>query len=770
MNATAKSPASQYLEARDNVTATPGRKTWPLTGGVRPEENKHQSTGCSISIPPLPEALILPVSQHTGTPADPIISVGDKVLKGQMIAKASGFVSVALHAPTSGTITAIENRPIPHASGIHDLCIILKTDGDDQWCKLTPIVDYHQLSPAELVEKVRDAGISGMGGAGFPTAIKLAPGTTINTLILNGMECEPYITADDMLMQEKAEAVIQGAEILQYILGAQECLVGIEDNKPKAIAAIRRAAAGKNIDIFDFPTIYPSGGEKQLIQILTGQEVPSGKLPADLGMVVQNVGTAVAIKEAIIEGKPLISRITTLTGDALTKPQNVEALIGTLAEDLLHYAALKDSELSTLVFGGSMMGFNVDRMDIPVIKTSNCLIAATQNEFPEAPDAQACIRCGHCAEACPSSLLPQQLYWHAKAENHEQLMHHNLFDCIECGACSFVCPSSIPLVQYYRASKGAIRTREAKHTKSERSRQRYENRLARLKQEKIEKEVKRKANAKRAAKLKTAGVAKNSENCTKTEEDPIQAAIARAKARKTDTTGVSKSKPFRQVLSAKQKELKAQLSMTKAQAKKTERALTATVASGNGAVEQLKSNLTMLNDQIFSLQRVFDESLRDSVNKDNANKPTKAARPTISDDEKKRKVELDMTKAALKRIERALAEALESNNESTKSLQQAVDECQAKIKRLEVAISDRPTETARTLCTDAKLSTKKTKAPLSDEAKKLTIESAMANAVVKKLQRAIASASDDEQEALKQQLAEAEQKAADIKQALEILS
>ncbi len=782
MNAIAKSPAHQQIDTQSNVIASSERKIWPLTGGVHPEENKHQSTGSPVSVPPLPKTLVLPLSQHAGAPADPVISVGDKVLKGQMIAKASGFVSAALHAPTSGIITAIENRPIPHASGMYDLCIILDTDGQDQWCELAPVADYRQLSPSKLVEKVRNAGISGMGGAGFPTAIKLAPNTAVNTLILNGTECEPYITADDMLMREKAEAVIQGAEILQYMLGAQECLIGIEDNKPEAIAAMRKAATGKNIDIVVFPTIYPSGGEKQLIQILTGHEVPSGKLPADLGMVVQNVGTAVAVKEAILEGKPLISRITTLTGDALAAPQNVDALIGTLAEDLLHYAALKEAELATLVFGGPMMGFSVDRLDIPVIKTSNCLIAATQDEFPDAPDAQACIRCGHCAEACPSSLLPQQLYWHAKAENHEQLMHHNLFDCIECGACSFVCPSSIPLVQYYRASKGAIRTQEAKHAKSERSKQRYEDRLARLEQEKAEKEAKRKANAERAAKLKAAKAAENTESDAKVEEDPIQAAIARAKARKAAAAGSSESTPARQEssagnrkpsapnqqLSAKQKELKVQLSMAKAQAKKTERALAAAEASGNGDIEQLKSNLQMLNDQVAKLQQSFDESAQsDTANGSNTDKPAKSAKPVLSDDEKKRKVELAMAKAALKKAERALAEAVESNNESTESLQQTVDECQAKIKSLEVTISVPPAETAIPPSADAKPSAKKAKAPLSDEAKKLKIESAMANAAVKKLQRAITSASDDELETLKQQLVEAQQKAAEMQQALD---
>ena len=364
-----KDSQSVVEQTKNSLIASSERKIWPLLRGIHPEGNKKQSTRCPIGVADLPRILVLPLSQHTGTASEPIVSVGDKVLKGQVIARASGFVSTALHAPTSGIITAIEQRPIPHASGLDDWCIILEVDGLEQWCELHPIVDYRQLSPEALVEKVRNAGISGMGGAGFPTAIKLAPpGSIVKTLILNGTECEPYITADDMLMREKSEAVIQGGEILQYILGADECLLVIEENKPEAIKAIKNAAVGKHIEVIVIPAIYPSGGEKQLIQLLTGEELPFGKLPADVGMLVQNVGTAVAVKEAIMEGKPLISRITTLTGDALGSPQNLEVLIGTLADDLLQHVGVQEAELSTLVFGGSMMGFSVDRLDIPVIK------------------------------------------------------------------------------------------------------------------------------------------------------------------------------------------------------------------------------------------------------------------------------------------------------------------------------------------------------------------------------------------------------------------
>ena len=677
------------MNAQSNVIATSKRKIWPLTGGVHPPENKHQSTDRPIAPVPLPKVLILSLSQHAGTPAEPVVAVGEKVLKGQLIARASGLISTALHAPSSGVISAIESRPIPHPSGLSGPCIVLTTDGADQWCELTTIDDYRQLSPEILVARVRDAGISGLGGAGFPTAIKLSLGLPIQTLILNGTECEPYITADDMLMRERAEAIIAGAEILQYIVGASECLIGIEDNKPEAIAAMQVALANSTsadkMEIVVFPTIYPSGGEKQLIQILTGQEVPSGKLPADLGMVVQNVGTAVAVKEAIIDGKPLISRITTLTGAALQTPHNVETLIGTPAHHLLHQAGLQESELSMLVFGGPMMGFSVERLDIPVTKTSNCLIAATLAEFPDAPDPLACIRCGYCAQACPSSLLPQQLYWHARVENYEQLLHHNLFDCIECGACAFVCPSAIPLVQYYRASKAAIRTQEAKHVKSELSKARYENRLARLARENAEKEAKRKANAERATRLKSAKEStKETEQTTAVEEDPVQAAIARAKARKA-AAGASVAKPAKETLSAKQKELKIQLSVAKAQAKKTERALIAAQAAGDdGIIEQLTSNLAMLNEQVAMLEREFECS--SALAESEAEKPVKKERPALSDDEKKRKVEMAMANAAVKKLQRALASASEDD---ALALKQQLADAEQKVANLKQALETR---------------------------------------------------------------------------------
>ena len=734
-------------------------RVWPLTGGVHPPENKHQSTSLPIKSAPLPERLVLPLSQHAGSPAEPVVQAGDKVLKGQLIARATGFVSVPLHAPTSGTIRAIEPHAIPHPSGMNDNCIVLDSDGEDRWCELNPVEDYRQTEPAQLVEVIRNAGIAGMGGAGFPSAIKLAPKNPIHTLILNGTECEPYITADDMLMRERAEQIIAGAEILMYLLKTERCLIGIEDNKPEAIYAMRTALArrnGHNIKVVIFPTRYPSGGEKQLIQILTGQEVPSGKLPADLGIVVQNVGTAAAIEDAVVHGRPLISRITTLTGEALYTPQNLEVLLGTPVQNLLQTTGLKQERLHTLIMGGPMMGFNMYDAGVPVVKTSNCIIAGSDMEFPPAPPAQACIRCGMCAEACPASLLPQQLYWHAKAEHHEQLKHHNLFDCIECGACSYVCPSSIPLVQYYRASKGEIRSLEAKHAKSERSKVRYENRQNRLEREKAEKEARRKANAEKAALLK-AQKAAGTTSASSEETDPVKAAIERAKAKKATGSAGSAGTAGKQELTPEQKKLKIDLSMANAQLKKTERALSKAEATGEGDTSKLKANVDMLQAQADKLQKQFDAVMS----------APPAAKPAPSAEDKKLKIEQAMAKAALKKAERSLAKALEENSAETRALQETVDECRAKLEQLIQAPAAQPSAAQPSAQSTSQTGKPKAAKPAqTDEAKKLKIESAMAKAALKKAQRAMDQA-DSVTPELEAALNAAQKKAEAAQKALE---
>ncbi len=482
-------------------------------------------------MPVIPPELVLPLSQHIGAPASPVVAVGERVLAGQLIAEAPGFVSAPLHAPTSGTVTAIEERLIAHPSGLSAPCIVIATDGLDEWVeqKAVAAASYRDMEPGELLALIRNAGIAGMGGAGFPAAVKLAtrPDSKVQTLIINGTECEPYITADDILMRERPGRIIEGVNILRRLLAPAETLIGVEDNKPQAIAALRAAAAGSAIEIVSFPTKYPSGGEKQLIEILTGKQVPSGGLPLDVGVICQNVGTVVAIQDAVLFGRPLVSRITTVTGEAVDSPGNYEVLLGTPMSYLLARAGYRPERGQRLVMGGPMMGFSVPDADVPIVKTTNCLLAPAVDELPAPPPPQACIRCGMCAEVCPASLLPQQMFWFAQGKEFEKLEQQNLFDCIECGACSWACPSNIPLVQYYRASKAEILQLRREHARAEQSRLRFEARQERIVREEAAREAKRAAR-KQAAEQRAQAAAAGGAG----DEDPIQAAIDRAKAKK----------------------------------------------------------------------------------------------------------------------------------------------------------------------------------------------------------------------------------------------
>lgn len=474
---------------------------WHFSGGIHPEQNKHLSTSCPIQQSCLPERLVLPLQQHIGTPAEACVAVGDRVLKGQVIATVADAMGVPVHAPSSGIIEAISMQPVPHPSGMSDWCITLALDGLDEWTERHAIADYHSVDRQTILKRIRQYGIAGLGGAGFPTSIKLQPpkDRKVSTLILNGAECEPYITADDMAMRERAGEIVSGLRIMAWILRPERCVIAIEDNKPEAIEAVRRATANTRTEVVVVPTKYPSGGEKQLIRIVTGMEVPSGGIPADIGVVCQNTGTAIAVSRAIHQGEPLISRVVTVTGRALSNPGTFDVLLGTPVEHLLTQAGLDRQHLQRLILGGPMMGYTLETPAVPVVKTTNCVIAATAEELPAPPPEQPCIRCGMCAEVCPMELLPQQLFWHSRAGEHAKAEHLNLFDCIECGACSYICPSSIPLVQYYRAAKGEIRVQQAEHLKADRARERFEARKARLESERQEKEQRRKDRAKAAA-------------------------------------------------------------------------------------------------------------------------------------------------------------------------------------------------------------------------------------------------------------------------------
>jgi electron transport complex protein RnfC len=483
------------------------RTLYHFHGGIHPPSSKTQSTQAAIARPPLPARLVIPLHQHAGETAKPVARVGERVLKGQLIGMPDGFVSSAVHASTSGTIAAIDMQQIAHPSGLPNLCATLIPDGKEEWIQRKTI-DYRDHGAAELQHLLRMAGVVGLGGAAFPSDLKLhLDGHRITTLVLNGAECEPYITCDDMLMRERAAEIVQGAEMLRFMLGAAEVLIGIEDNKPEAITAMRDAvAAGKNqrIEVVAVPTVYPGGGAKQLIRVLTGIEVAAGVRSTDRGVQCFNVATAYSVLRAFAHGEPLLSRIVTITGN-VRHPRNFEVLIGTPIAELVALGdALPDTD--GYIMGGPMMGFPLPSVQVPLVKATNCVIASSKKIFPPPPPAMPCIRCTRCADVCPADLQPQDLFWFAQSREFGRAQAFNLFDCIECGACSYVCPSHIPLVQYYRFAKSEIHAREHDKQLADQARVRHEFHEQRLEREKREKADKLAARetAAQAAKLASA--------------------------------------------------------------------------------------------------------------------------------------------------------------------------------------------------------------------------------------------------------------------------
>ncbi len=518
-------------------------RTYGFPGGVHPAEFKTLSNATVIRRVPLPECIYLTVKQHVGSEGQIIINVSDKVLKGQAVTRSTNPLSVPVHAPTSGTVIAIERHVSAHPSGMAETTIKIEPDGEDTWTELKPLKEYQSIPKPDLVEAICKAGIAGMGGAGFPTHIKLGSQKEVEYLIINGVECEPYITADDRLMREHAWQIRQGIDVLTHLLNPKFVIIAVEDNKPQALEAMQVACQeNSRYLVSSLPTKYPSGGEKQLIQLLLNKEVPSGGLPIDIGVLMHNVGTCFAIADAIFTGKPLIERVITLTGKALNKPGNAWALLGTPMSHLLQFAEYDDRKQNRprLIMGGPMMGFALSSDQVPVVKVSNCLLVPTEQEIPPTEAEQACIRCGACADACPAGLLPQQLYWHSKAKELDKAQEYDLFDCIECGACAYVCPSQIPLVQYYRQSKATIRENQKEQEKANKARERFEARQARLEREKQEREQKHKlaaeARKKRAESAiqnteKTAEVDTTTNNSSDA-KSKVAAALARAKAKR----------------------------------------------------------------------------------------------------------------------------------------------------------------------------------------------------------------------------------------------
>lgn len=619
------------------------RKVWETPGGIHPAENKHQSVGQPIGQLALPEQLVIALNQHAGPAAKPEVTVGQTVLKGELIARGG---ATGLHAPSSGTVVAIEQRPVAHPSGLPAECIVIACDGRDQWAELQPLADYRSVDRQTLLDTVAERGVAGLGGAGFPTAIKLATDRPITLLIVNATECEPYITADDALLRERADELLTGVDVASYLLGdPAERVVGIEDNKPEAIAALRAAIAARGADqppveLAIFPTKYPSGGERQLIQIITGQELASGALPAEIGIVCQNVGTLYALKRAIVDGEPLISRVTTVTGRACAVNGNYDTLIGTPISALLAHNRLDSQRLARLIMGGPMMGIALPSSELPIIKTSNCLIAADDTEIAVEQPAQPCIRCGLCAEACPASLLPQQLFWHAQSQQHDKLEAHNLFDCIECGACSYVCPSNIPLVQYFRAGKGEIRQQRADKAKSDFARERFELRKQRLEQQERDKQAKREARKLAAEQAKAAQAASRASG-DDAPADSAAAMIAAAQAR----AAARLASPEQQ-----REKLERAIASSRARLERAEANLAAATADGAGP-DALKP---LLAGQAAAAQKLAQAEQKLAALAEADSPP--AATPTATDGAAHDDAELDAAGRAIAKARQAAAE------------------------------------------------------------------------------------------------------------------
>ena len=699
---------------------------WDFPGGVHPAENKKQSNTTDITHARLPEEIVLPVKQHIGKPGNLLVAVGDTVLKGQQLTALDTGFTLPVHAPTSGVITAIEPRTTAHPSGLSEMCVVIKPDGLDTWIEKNPVEDFSKKTSDELLDVIRQAGISGMGGAGFPTAKKLQSGLgRTDILIVNAAECEPYITSDDKLLQEHANEVLKGIEVVEHILRPKLTVIGIEDNKPDAIKALEVAAKNKDIVIRVIPTKYPSGGEKQLIKILTNKEVPAGGIPADIGVLVQNVGSLYSIKRAVVDGEPVINRVVTLTGKTFKQPRNVWALLGTPVHELLEEFGYKaDKKLPRLILGGPMMGFTLPHANVPITKTSNCILAPTRREISPSTYEMECIRCSACAEACPASLLPQQLQWHAKANELDKCEELNIKDCIECGACAFVCPSEIPLVQYYRQAKAEIKTRKDEATAAERAKIRFEEKNARMERDKAEREnrFKKAADNRRKDMKSTDGddaiaaaiarvkaqkaAADQAPNAEPAVKPAVAAAIARAKAKQAAAQKANDAEPDNSEMSKLREERKRQARERKAQQAATDNP---TESSGDGK--------------------------KDAVAAAIARAKAKKAQQTESASEAPTESSVDAKKDA---VAAAIARAKAKKTQRTESTSEAPAESSGDAKKDAVAAA-----IARAKAKKAQQTEPASEAPVekSGDAKKDAVAAAIARAKAKKAQQA-ESASD----------------------------
>ncbi|MEW5729537.1 MAG: electron transport complex subunit RsxC [Pseudomonadota bacterium] len=497
-------------------------KLFRVRGGVHPDYRKELSSEKATVPFPLPKRLYMPLQQHIGAPAEPLVAIGDRVLKGQMIARGAGAVSAPVHAPTSGVVADIGNHTAPHPSGLPQRTIVIEPDGEDEWAPLPePVADHLSLTPADIARRVAEAGIVGLGGATFPSAVKLDLRSRykLDILLVNGAECEPYLTCDDRLMREHADEVMDGVRIMAYALEVQTVLIAIEDNKPQALAAMTRAAAGLGGDIrvVGVPVRYPMGSERHLTLALTGRETPARKLTADIGVVVHNVATARAVSQAIRSGRPLISRLVTVSGSAIAEPKNIEVPLGVQVSELIAFCGGLTEQPRRIISGGPMMGQPLPTTEVPVIKGTSGILALTHAETNEKA-AQPCIRCGTCVTACPCGLVPVEMAAFIRKDNLDGAQAAGVLDCVSCGSCSYVCPSHIPLVHYFNYAKGRINALERDKRKRDLVKKLVEARAERM--ERLAK-AKREALAAKKAAAEAAKAAKAAAEAAKPAEAPV---------------------------------------------------------------------------------------------------------------------------------------------------------------------------------------------------------------------------------------------------------
>lgn len=452
--------------------------------GVHPDDHKRPAADIPLRMLPQPRRVYMPLLQHVGAAARPVVMVGQQVLKGELIAVANGNISAPVHASVSGTVRAIGEVAAPHPSGLSFAAITIENDFAGRWIDRDTLCDPFTLTPEEITQRTAAAGVVGLGGATFPSAVKFSLGKrlAVGTLIVNGGECEPYLSSDDRVMRELPDRVVDGARIVMRAIGATTALVGIEDNKPEAIAAMKKAANEyPQVKICPVPARYPMGSDKQLIQTLTGKEVPAHARAAEVGVLVHNVSTCVAVHNAIRRGEPLVERIVTINGGAVAEPGNILAPLGTLVEELLTFCGLK-GDRARLVLGGPMMGTPLPHGRVPLVKGASGILALDAAEAAT-PEAGPCIRCGSCTRACPMGLLPLEMTARIRAGSLDAAAGLNLADCISCGCCAYVCPSHIPLVQYLNHAKGELAARERTKLRGEAAKRLIAARAVRLERE-----------------------------------------------------------------------------------------------------------------------------------------------------------------------------------------------------------------------------------------------------------------------------------------------